>query len=65
MLQLGILASTKATDMQAVIDAIESKKLNQFFGNAQGWGKRKIIAVFETEGNVYEANYDFKVEGDN
>jgi len=28
-------------------------------------GNYKIIAVFETEGNVYEANYDFKVEGDN
>ncbi len=28
MLRLGILASTKATDMQAVIDAIESKKLD-------------------------------------
>lgn len=28
MLHLGILASTKATDMQAVIDAISSKKLN-------------------------------------
>lgn len=27
MLRLGVLASTKATDMQAVIDAIESKKL--------------------------------------
>lgn len=28
MLRLGILASTNATDMQAVIDAIESKQLN-------------------------------------
>ena len=28
MLRLGILASTKATDLQAVIDAIDSKKLN-------------------------------------
>ncbi|HLC50498.1 MAG TPA: phosphoribosylglycinamide formyltransferase [Candidatus Nanoarchaeia archaeon] len=28
MLRLGILASTNATDMQAVIDAIKSKKLN-------------------------------------
>ncbi|MEK6942777.1 MAG: phosphoribosylglycinamide formyltransferase [Nanoarchaeota archaeon] len=28
MLRLGILASTNATDMQAVIDAIESKRLN-------------------------------------
>ena len=28
MLRLGILASTKATDLQAIIDAIESKKLN-------------------------------------
>src|SRR3989338_9095921 len=28
MLRLGVLASTKATDMQAVIDAIKSKKLN-------------------------------------
>ena len=28
MLRLGILASTRATDMQAVIDAINSKKLN-------------------------------------
>ena len=28
MLRIGILASTKATDMQAVIDAINSKKLN-------------------------------------
>jgi|SRR3989338_1364226 len=28
MLKLGILASTNATDMQAVIDAIEAKKLN-------------------------------------
>ena len=28
MLKLGILASTNATDMQAVIDAISSKKLN-------------------------------------
>lgn len=28
MLKLGILASTKATDMQAVIDAISAKKLN-------------------------------------
>ena len=28
MLRLGILASTKGTDMQAVIDAINSKKLN-------------------------------------
>ena len=28
MLQLGVLASTKATDMQAVIDAISSKKLD-------------------------------------
>ena len=28
MLRLGILASTKATDLQAVIDAISSKKLN-------------------------------------
>jgi len=28
MLKLGILASTKATDMQAIIDAINSKKLN-------------------------------------
>ena len=30
MIKLGILASTKATDMQAIIDAIESKKLNAF-----------------------------------
>ena len=28
MLKLGVLASTRATDMQAVIDAISSKKLN-------------------------------------
>ena len=28
MLKLAILASTKATDMQAVIDAIEQKRLN-------------------------------------
>ena len=28
MLHLGILASTKGTDMQAIIDAISSKKLN-------------------------------------
>ena len=28
MLRIGVLASTKATDMQAVIDAINSKKLN-------------------------------------
>ena len=28
MLRLGVLASTNATDMQAVIDAISSKKLN-------------------------------------
>ena len=28
MLRIGVLASTKATDMQAVIDAIISKKLN-------------------------------------
>ena len=28
MLRLGVLASTKATDLQAVIDAISSKKLN-------------------------------------
>ena len=28
MLRLGILASTRATDMQALIDAISSKKLN-------------------------------------
>lgn len=28
MLRLGILASTKGTDMQAIIDAISSKKLN-------------------------------------
>ena len=28
MLRIGVLASTKATDMQAVIDAISSRKLN-------------------------------------
>ena len=28
MLRLGVLASTRATDMQAIIDAINSKKLN-------------------------------------
>ena len=28
MIRLGILASTRATDMQAVIDAIDAKKLN-------------------------------------
>ena len=28
MLKIGILASTKATDMQAIIDAINAKKLN-------------------------------------
>lgn len=28
MLNIGILASTKGTDMQAIIDAIENKKLN-------------------------------------
>ncbi len=28
MLKIGVLASTKATDMQAVIDAINAKKLN-------------------------------------
>ena len=28
MLRLGVLASTRATDLQAVIDAIKSKKLN-------------------------------------
>lgn len=28
MLRLGVLASTRATDMQAIIDAISSKKLN-------------------------------------
>ena len=28
MLNIGILASTRATDMQAIIDAIESKELN-------------------------------------
>ena len=28
MLHIGILASTKATDLQAIIDAINSKKLN-------------------------------------
>ena len=28
MLRIGILASTKGTDMQAVIDVISSKKLN-------------------------------------
>ncbi|MBI2655202.1 phosphoribosylglycinamide formyltransferase, partial [Candidatus Woesearchaeota archaeon] len=28
MLRLGVLASTRGTDMQAVIDAISLKKLN-------------------------------------
>ena len=28
MIKLGVLASTRATDMQAVIDAINAKKLN-------------------------------------
>ena len=28
MLKLGILASTKATDMQVIIDTINAKKLN-------------------------------------
>lgn len=32
MLRLGILASTRATDMQAIIDAISSKKLNSIIG---------------------------------
>src|SRR3989344_1398021 len=28
MLKIGVLASTRATDLQAVIDAIKSKKIN-------------------------------------
>ena len=42
IIKLGILASTKATDMQAVIDAIEAKQLNA-----------KISVVISDKENAY------------
>ncbi len=42
ILNIGVLASTKATDLQAVIDAIEAKKLNA-----------RISAVISDKENAY------------
>ena len=42
ILNIGVLASTKATDLQAVIDAIEAKKLNA-----------KISVVISNEEDAY------------
>ncbi|MDP7476713.1 MAG: phosphoribosylglycinamide formyltransferase [Candidatus Woesearchaeota archaeon] len=42
MLNIGVLASTKATDLQAVIDAIQAKQLNS-----------KISVVISNKGDAY------------
>ncbi|MDP6600641.1 MAG: phosphoribosylglycinamide formyltransferase [Candidatus Woesearchaeota archaeon] len=42
MLNIGVLASTKATDLQAVIDAIQAKQLNS-----------KISVVVSNKGDAY------------
>jgi len=71
MLRLGILASTRATDMQAIIDAISAKKLNAVVSvvisnKAEAYAlerakNHKIIAVFiDSKGKTRE-EYDKEV----
>ena len=71
MLRLGILASTKGTDMQAIIDAIKSRKLNAEISVVisnkkdsfalERARKHKIRAVFiDTKGKERE-KYDKEV----
>ncbi|MBI2541433.1 phosphoribosylglycinamide formyltransferase [Candidatus Woesearchaeota archaeon] len=73
MLRLGILASTKGTDLQAIIDAIISKKLNAFISvvisnkkDAYALERAKnhgINAVFlEPKGKTREG-YDKEIAG--
>lgn len=67
MIKLGVLASTKATDMQAIIDAINAKKLNAVISvvisdkqNAYALERAKkhgIKAIFvDQKKNVVEVN---------
>lgn len=68
MLKLGILASTKGTDMQAVIDAIEAKKLNAEISVVisnkkdsyalERARKHKIISVFIDSKDKQREEYD-------
>ncbi|MBI2658411.1 phosphoribosylglycinamide formyltransferase [Candidatus Woesearchaeota archaeon] len=74
MIKLGVLASTRATDMQAIIDAIEAKRLNAaisvVISNKQDAialeraRKHNIKAVFidpkkyEVDGEKSRENYD-------
>ena len=71
MLRLGILASTRATDMQAIIDAIKSKKLNSIISvvisnkpNAfalERAGNHGINAVFIDPKNKSREEFDKEV----
>ena len=71
MLRLGILASTRATDMQALIDSIEQKKLNAAISivisnkaNAFALERAKkhgIKAVFVGQKNNTREEFDKKV----
>ena len=71
MVRIGVLASTKATDMQAIIDAITSKKLNATISvvisnkeNAYALKRAKkhnIKAVFIDSKNKVREVYDKEV----
>ena len=71
MLRIGILASTKGTDMQAVIDAISSKKLNAAISVVvsnkkdafalEMAGKHKIKAVFIDPKGKDREQYDKEI----
>ena len=71
MLHIGILASTKATDLQAIIDAINSKKLNAVISvvvsNKQDAyaleraRKHKIKAVFVDAKGKTREQYDKEI----
>jgi len=71
MLRIGILASTKGTDMQAVIDAISSKKLNAAISVVvsnkkdafalERAGKHNIKAVFIDSKGTDREQYDKEI----
>lgn len=71
MIRLGVLASTKATDLQAIIDAISAKKLNAVISvvisnKADAYAlerakKHKINAVFVDSKGKDRGSYDKEI----
>ena len=60
MLRIGILASTNATDMQAIIDAISSKKLNAKISVVVGNNKNSFALQRARKHNIKSVFIDCK-----